>query len=97
MARRSDCKKKLDALESDRRIEAKDDRFRKKYPEVRGKKVDFIKHWMEENIVFVSIRFMDGTNFCIQYKPTVELLGVEYSDMKTGDTVILKEYFRRRD
>jgi hypothetical protein len=40
---------------------------------------------------------MDGTNFCIQYKPTVELLGVEYSDMKTGDTVILKEYFRRRD
>jgi hypothetical protein len=52
---------------------------------------------MEEDIVFVSIRFMDGTNFCIQYKPTVELLGVEYSDMKTGDTVILKEYFRRRD
>ena len=97
MAKRSDGEKKLNALKSDKRIEAKYDHFRKKYPEIRGKKVDFIKHWMEENIVFVSIRFMDGTNFCIQYEPTVELLGVEYSDMKTGDTVILKEYFRRRD
>jgi hypothetical protein len=97
MATRSDGKKKLDAHEIDKRTEEKYDRFRKRYPEVRGKEVDFIKHWMEENILFVSIRFMDGTNFCIQYEPTVELVGVEYSDMTTGDTVILKEYFRRRD
>lgn len=97
MARRRDDKKKLDAPEINQRIEEKYDRFRERYPEVRDKKVDFIKHWMEENILFVSIRFMDGTNFCIQYEPTVELVGVEYSDMKTGDTVILKEYFRRRD
>jgi len=97
MARRSDGKKQVDALEINKQIEEKYDQFRKRYPEVRCKKVDFIKHWMEENILFVSIRFMDGTNFCIQYEPTVELVGVEYSDMKTGDTVILKEYFRRRD
>lgn len=52
---------------------------------------------MEENILFVSIRFLDGTKFSIQYEPTVELLGVDYSDMSSGDDVILKEYFRRRD
>jgi hypothetical protein len=97
MASRSDGKTKVDAVEITKRIEEKYDRFRKMYPEVRGKKVDFIKHWMEENILFFSVRFMDGTNFCIQYEPTVELVGAEYSDMKTGDTVILKEYFRRRD
>ena len=67
----------------DKRIEQKYDRFRKMYPEIRGKKVDFVKHWMEEGILFFSIRFMDGTNFGVQYEPTAELVGVEYSDMKT--------------
>jgi hypothetical protein len=95
MTRRSDRKNKLDAL--DKRIEQKYDRFRKMYPEIRGKKVDFVKHWMEEGILFFSIRFMDGTNFGVQYEPTAQLVGVEYSDMKSGDMVILKEYFRRRD
>ena len=95
MTKRRDRKKELDAL--DGRIEQKYDRWRRKYPEIRGKKVDFVKHWMEEGLLFFAIRFMDGTNFCVQYEPTAELMGIDYSDMKTGDTVILKEYFRRRD
>jgi hypothetical protein len=95
MTTRSHRKKKLDAL--DKRIEQKYNRFRKMYPKIRGKKVDFVKHWMEEGILFFGIRFMDGTNFCVQYEPTAELAGIDYSDMRTGDTVILKEYFRRRD
>lgn len=36
MAKRSDGEKKLNALKSDKRIEAKYDHFRKKYPEIRG-------------------------------------------------------------
>jgi hypothetical protein len=95
MTTRGSRKKKLDAR--DKRIEQKYDRLRKMYPEIRGKKVDFVKHWMEEGILFFSIRFMDGTNFGVQYEPTAKLVGVEYSDMKSGDMVILKEYFRRRD
>ena len=95
MTKRRDRKKELDAL--DGRIEQKYDRWRRKYPEIRGKKVDFVKHWMEEGLLFFAIRFMDGTNFCVQYEPTAELMGIDYSDMRTGDTVILKEYFRRRD
>jgi len=95
MTKQRDRKKELDAL--DGRIEQKYDRWRRKYPEIRGKKVDFVKHWMEEGLLFFAIRFMDGTNFCVQYEPTAELMGIDYSDMRTGDTVILKEYFRRRD
>jgi hypothetical protein len=95
MTKPRDRKKELAAL--DGRIEQKYDRWRRKYPEIRGRKVDFVKHWMEEGILFFSVRFMDGTDFSVQYEPTAELIGVDYSDIKSGDMVILKEYYRRRD
>lgn len=91
MTTRSDRKKKLDPL--DKRIKQKYDRFRKMYPEIRGKKVDFVQHWMEDGILFFAIRFMDGKNFCVQYEPTAKLMGIDFSDMRTGNTVILKRLF----
>jgi hypothetical protein len=93
-------KSKINAAElrkTDNRIRKREDKHRRRYKAIHGKKVDFIKHWLEENILFISIRFIDGTNFSIQYEPTVELVGVEYSDMSSGDDVILKQYYRRRD
>jgi len=93
-------KSKINAAElrkTDNRIRKREDKHRRRYKAIHGKKVDFIKHWLEENILFMSIRFMDGTNFSIQYEPTVELVGVEYSDMSSGDDVILKQYYRRQD
>jgi len=93
-------KSKINAAElrkTDNRIRKREDKHRRRYKAIHGKKVDFIKHWLEENILFISIRFMDGTNFSIQYEPTVELVGVEYSDMSCGDDVILKQYYRRQD
>jgi len=82
---------------TDTRLRKREDKHRRRYKAIHGKKVDFIKHWLEENILFISIRFMDGTNFSIQYEPAVELVGVEYSDMSSGDDVILKQYYRRQD
>ena len=93
-------KNKISAAElrkTDNRIRKREDKHRRRYKAIHGKKVDFIKHWLEENILFISIRFIDGTNFSIQYEPTVELVGVEYSDMSSGDDVILKQYYRRQD
>ena len=93
-------KSKINAAElreTDNRIKKRENKHRRRYKAIHGKKVDFIKHWLEENILFISIRFMDGTNFSIQYEPTVELVGVEHSDMSSGDDVILKQYYRRQD
>lgn len=87
--------KELRAVDS--RIKEREDKNRQRYREIHGKTVDFVQHWMDEDILLVSIRFLDGTNFSIQYEPTVELFRVDYSDMSTGDDVILKKYFRRRD
>ena len=92
-------KSKINAAElrkTNNRIRKRENKHRRRYKAIHGKKVDFIKHSFEENILFISIRFMDGTNFSIQYEPTVELVGVEYSDMSSGDDVILKQYFRRQ-
>jgi hypothetical protein len=85
--------KKLRAI--DRSIKRKYDRLRKTYKEVRGRRVDWIDHHFEEGWLYVGVRFMDGTYFSLQFSPQVGTEGVEFSDMSSGDDVILKEYYRR--
>jgi len=78
-------------------IKKRYERLRKRYPEVHGKKVDWISHGEVEGCVFVSIRFTDAKNFYVQYGPHIQLDIVEFSDMKTGDDEILKTYYLRKD
>jgi hypothetical protein len=66
-------------------------------PEVHGKKVDWISHWYEEGLCFFSVRFTDGKNFCVACHPVIVTDTVDFSDMKTGDDVIIREYYKRRD
>jgi hypothetical protein len=79
----------------DKRIRKKHDKLRKRYREVHGKKVDWISHWIEEGILFFTVRFTDGKCFSVVYSPCVILDTVDFSDMSTGDNVILKEYYQR--
>ena len=39
----------------------------------------------------------DGKNFSILCSPTIVTNVVDLSDVKTGDSVIIREYYRRRD
>lgn len=48
----------------ERRIKKKYEKLRRRYPEVHGKKVDWISHWYEDGLCFFSVRFTDGQNFC---------------------------------
>lgn len=70
---------------------------RKKYPEVRGKVVDYISHSFEEGNLYVNIRFRDKTDFSLQFSPEVVLDGIDLSDVKTEDYEIIREYYKRRD
>jgi hypothetical protein len=79
----------------DSRIRKKHQKLRKRYREVHGKKVDWISHWIEEGIVFFTVRFTDGKCFSVTYSPCVNLDSVDFSDMSTGDDVILKHYYQR--
>jgi hypothetical protein len=78
----------------DRRIKKKNEKRRKRYREVHGKRVDWISHWIEEGILFFTVRFMDGKRFSVTYSPCVNLDTVDFSDMSTGDDVILKHYYQ---
>jgi len=46
----------------DRRIKKKYKKLRRRYPEVHGKKVDWISHWHEEGYLSFNVRFTDGKN-----------------------------------
>jgi hypothetical protein len=43
------------------------------------------------------VRFTDGKDFSILCGPTFITNVVDFSDIKTGDSVIIREYYRRRD
>jgi len=79
----------------DTRIKKKHEKLRKRYREVHGKRVDWISHWIEEGILFFTVRFTDGKCFSVTYSPGVVLDTVDFSDMSTGDDVILKQYYQR--
>jgi hypothetical protein len=79
----------------DRRIKKKYEKLRKRYRELHGKRVDWISHWVEEGILFFTVRFTDGKCFSVTYSPCVILDSVDFSDMSTGDEVILKQYSTR--
>ena len=79
----------------DRRIKKKHEKLRRRYPEVHGKKVDWISHWIEEGILFFTVRFTDGKCFSVTYSPGVVLDTVDFSDMSTGDEIILRQYYQR--
>jgi hypothetical protein len=80
----------------DNRIKKHHDKLRRRYPEVHGKKVDWISHWYEEGLCYFNVRFTDGVNFAVSCHPEIVTDTVELSDMKTGDDVIIRKYRQRR-
>jgi hypothetical protein len=78
----------------DERIKKKYDRFRRRYPEMHGKIVDFITHSIEDGTLYFSVRFTDKTDFSLRYACDMFVVGAEFCDFKTGDLEIIREYMR---
>jgi hypothetical protein len=81
----------------EKRIKKKHEELRRQYPEVHGKRVDWISHSYEEGLLFFNVRFTDGKNFSITCHPVIVTDIVDFSDLKTGDDVIIREYYQRRE
>src|SRR5260370_355778 len=81
----------------DKSIKKRYEKLRRRYPEVHGKRVDWISHGYEEGYLYFNVRFTDGKNFSILCSPTIVTNVVDFSDVKTGDSLIIREYYRRRD
>lgn len=67
---------------------------RKKYPEVRGKVVDYITHSVDNATVYFTVRFKDKTAFSLRYGCDLFIVGADYSDWKTGDDHIIRRYMK---
>jgi hypothetical protein len=75
-------------------IKKKYDGFRKGYPEVHGKVVDFITHSIEDGTLYFSVRFKDKTDFSLRYACDMFVVGADCCDFKTGDFEMIREYMK---
>jgi len=80
-----------------RRLKKRQEKLRKKYREIHGKVVDWVSHHIEEGSLYVSIRFKDKTDFCLQFSSEIVTGGIDLSDVKTGNYEVIREYYRNGD
>lgn len=67
---------------------------RKRYPEVRGRVVDYITHSIEDGTLYFTVRFKDKTDFSLRYACDMFVVGADFCDVKTGDFKMIREYIR---
>src|ERR1700723_3698863 len=72
------------------KIKQRHDRLRNRYREIHKKVVDWVSHSVEEGNVYVCIRFMDKTEFSLQFSPQILTDGIELSDMSTGNFKMIR-------
>jgi hypothetical protein len=72
----------------------REQRLRKKYPEVHGKVVDFIAHEVQDGMLYVNVWFQDGTKFSLRYSCDMVVVGAELTQLKGGNLKIIREYMR---
>ena len=80
----------------DRRINKKREQLRQRYSEIHGKKVDWIEHSYHDGYIDLAVVFTDRKVFSLSYSLHALLEGVELADISTGDSVILRTYYRRQ-
>src|SRR5215472_17263313 len=78
----------------DKAIKKKYARFRRKYPEVHGKVVDFITNSVEDGMLYFTVRFTDKTDFSLRYACDMFVVGADFCDIKTGNFEMIREYMR---
>jgi hypothetical protein len=79
------------------KVRKRHEQLRGTYREIHGKVVDWVRYSFEDNSLFVSIRFMDKTEFSLQFSPKIRTDGIDLSDMSTGNFEMIKEYYRKKD
>jgi len=80
--------------ELEKRSKQREERLRRKYPEVHGKVVDFITHSIDDGTLYFTVRFQDKTSFCLRYACDMFFVSADLSDWKDGNYNIIREYVK---
>src|SRR5215469_14437525 len=67
----------------DQRVKKRQEKLRRRYKEIHGKRVDWIDHFVEDGWLFVEIRFKDGHKFSLQFSQQIVTESIELRDMRT--------------
>jgi hypothetical protein len=67
---------------------------RRKYPELRGKVVDYISHSIDDGILCMNVCFKDKTLFSFRFACDMFIVGADLSDWKTGNYDIIRGYMK---
>ena len=78
----------------DERIRDKHQKQRNRYPEIYGKVVDWIHHYIEDGTLYVCIRFQDKTDFALEFSPQIVRVGTELCDSAKDDFDVIRNYYR---
>jgi hypothetical protein len=87
-------------LKLDREHEKRKDRLRKQFPEIHGKILDYVTHSYEDNWLYVTLYFTDGTNFSLDFtmnEPSIVPKIIEFGRYEDGEYKNLRTYFHRKD
>jgi len=79
------------------KIKQRHDLLRNRYREIHGKMVDWVSHSFRDGNLCVSIRFMDKTDFSLQFSLKILTESIDLSDMSTGNLEMIRRYPKRAD
>ena len=65
-----------------------------KYPEVKGKVVEFVEASAQTEGAFVNIRFTDKTDLGFSFNAKMKLDHVTLTDVSDGNFEVIKEYIK---
>ena len=82
--------------ETEERVKKCHERLRNRYLEIHGKVVDWVSHSFEEDRLIVTIRFMDKTEFSLEFSPKISMDSVDLSNLATGNFELIRGYYRRK-
>ena len=88
------CDHRRGTKKLDERVRDKHQRLRNRYPEIYGKVVDWIHHYIEDGTLYVCIRFQDKTDFALEFSPQIVRVGTELCDSATDDFDVIRNYYR---
>jgi hypothetical protein len=82
--------------EIEKRIQKRHQKLRNRFREIHGKVVDWVSYSFEQDLLFVNIRFIDKTDFSLQFSHTMFVDVIDLSDASTGNFETIREYYTRR-
>lgn len=78
----------------DRAIKRKHQASRNRYPEIRGKRIDWVTHHVNDGTLYVDIHFQDGTEFYLTFDPHIAIRSAVLWDPSKSNDEVIRTYLK---